>query len=435
MPLSFENLVTPTAAPANNSGLSFASQIQPVQQQPQAPQQPMSSGDSIWSGLVTPQSSAPQGSQNNPDTFQSPLQNIAKGNSQTNLEVGKGAIKQGLADFSSAGAQNAGPIGKAMLANAPAFAQDIQGLNQKTQPTNPAQVIGAGNTKAAELAIPADIGANAAVAAKTASNASKIVDMVSPKLTAAESADALAARGGTKTGILGTIKANIDPSVKRIADAVKANVPDFSPSKSLVQNINATKSAVSSLATDLKSKVVASGKDVIYPIKELKSALTNVERPTLIAADSTLNKAYDLVISKAVEIARDNGGKVSSLLDARQELDSFIGKQFPNLYSSDTLTPMRQAIKGIRNAMTDFTAEHLPDDVNLHDALTTQSRLLTAIENMSEKAASGVSKEIGTNVIERATTAIKNHPVVAGAGAAALYGAAKKIPIVGSVLP
>ncbi len=322
-----------------------------------------------------------------------------------------------------------------MLANAPAFAQDIQGLNQKTQPTNPAQVIGAGNTKAAELAIPADIGANAAVAAKTASNASKIVDMVSPKLTAAESADALAARGGTKTGILGTIKANIDPSVKRIADAVKANVPDFSPSKSLVQNINATKSAVSSLATDLKSKVVASGKDVIYPIKELKSALTNVERPTLIAADSTLNKAYDLVISKAVEIARDNGGKVSSLLDARQELDSFIGKQFPNLYSSDTLTPMRQAIKGIRNAMTDFTAEHLPDDVNLHDALTTQSRLLTAIENMSEKAASGVSKEIGTNVIERATTAIKNHPVVAGAGAAALYGAAKKIPIVGSVLP
>lgn len=108
---------------------------------------------------------APQGSSNNPNTFQSPLQNISSGNSQTNLEIGKGAIKQAVKDFSSAGAQNAGPIGADMMAHAPAFAQDINALNDKTKPSNPAQAQGASNTSMAELAIPSGEGARVATEA------------------------------------------------------------------------------------------------------------------------------------------------------------------------------------------------------------------------------------------------------------------------------
>jgi hypothetical protein len=69
----------------------------------------------------------------------------------------------------------------------------------------------------------------AAQAAKTtAQQTAKVADVVAPKLSAAQTADALATRGGTKTGILGTIKANVDPAVSRIADTVTKYVPDFS---------------------------------------------------------------------------------------------------------------------------------------------------------------------------------------------------------------
>jgi len=257
-----------------------------------------------------------------------------------------------------------------------------------------------------------------------AKNAAAVLDTVAPKLTAKEAADALATRGGTKTGLLGTIKPNLSPSVLKIADAVTELVPEFNPSKSLVENINVTKDAVGRLAADLKDKVVAAGQDRIFPLKELGAALNAVPKPTLLVGD--LDKVYGRVIDKAMEIARSNGGKVSDLLDARKEFDQFVSREFPNLYSSDTLTPMRSAIKGIRNAITDFTAEHLPDDVNIRESLTHQSRLLEAVENMSEKAASGAQKEIGTNAIERAAA---KYPKLKKAviGGAAAIGADKVI--------
>lgn len=264
-------------------------------------------------------------------------------------------------------------------------------------------------------------------------DAAKVAEVVAPKLSAKEAADALATRGGTKTGLLRTIEANVDPAVQRVADTVAKYVPDFSPKKSLVENINVTKKAVSNLAEDLKAKVVASGQDRIYSFKELSSTLNKLEKPTLLTGD--LEKAYGRVVNKAMEIARSNGGKVSDLFQARKEFDDFVRQSIPNLYSSDTLTPMRSAIKNVRNAITDFTAEHLPEDVGLRDSLTNQSRLLEAIENMSAKAASGVQKEVGTNIIERATNALKKHPVLGGFGGAAAYETAKKTPVIGGLLP
>lgn len=313
--------------------------------------------------------------------------------------------------------------------NAPTMARDAAiGTAQTGDPVQGAE-IGLGSVVGKRI-----LGKGAeAVSSSPEKTTAAITDMVSPKLTAKETAEALANRGGTKDGPLGAIKLNEDPEGKRLADAIQEHVPGFSPKKTLVENINATREAVGKLASDLKDRVVASGQDRIYSFKELGSALKAVPKPTLLVGD--LEKVYGNVVSKAMEIARSNGGKVSDLFQARKEFDDFVSREFPNLYSSDTLTPMRSAIKGIRNAMTDFTAEHLPEDVGLRDSLTSQSRLLDAIENMSSKAASGADKEIGTNIIDRATSALKNHPVIGGFGGVAAYEAAKKIPVIGDVLP
>lgn len=266
------------------------------------------------------------------------------------------------------------------------------------------------NTAGADVAGPKA----AALAAKTAAESvatklrAAVMDTLAPKLTAKETAEALAARGGSKTGVLRKVVVNPDPAVGRIAETVQKFVPDFNPAKTLVENISVTRTALSKLATELKAQVVASGKDRIYSFKELAAQLKTAEKPTLLVGD--LEKVYEKVIGKMLEIARSHGGKVSDLLAARKEFDDFVTKEFPNLYSSDTLTPMRSAIKSIRRTVNDYIAEHLPQEIGFHDSLTHQSRLFEAIDNMAEKAASGAAKEVGTNIISRAA---KRHPKAA----------------------
>lgn len=238
-----------------------------------------------------------------------------------------------------------------------------------------------------------------------------VAETIAPKLTAKETAQAITQRGTSKKGLLRTTVLNEDPKIKEIADVIKKNVPKFNPSKPLLHNIVETQNVVSQMARDLKRQVIKGGEDRIYSFKELQSKLNSIERPLLIASDTNLNNAYKRVIAKAVEIAKTKGGKVSNLLDARQEFDSFVKKQFPNLYSSDTLTPMRSAIKDIRNTITDFTAENLPADIGLKQSLLTQHQLINAIENMAEKASSGQAKEIGTNALTRLGD---KHPLIKG---------------------
>lgn len=237
------------------------------------------------------------------------------------------------------------------------------------------------------------------------------IEMVAPKLTAKETAEAIAQRGTSQKGLLRKTVLNEDPQIAKLAEVVTTNVPKFNPSKGLLFNVNETKKAVSSMAKKLKEDVIKGGQDRIYSFKELSSRLNSLEKPLLIASDTTLNNAYDRVVKKMIEIAKKKGGKVSNLLDTRQDFDMFIKKQFPNLYNSDNLTPMRQAIKDIRNEMNEFTAENLPEELGFRKSLITQHQLLNAIENMAEKASSGKAKEIGTDVMDRF---ISKHPKVTG---------------------
>lgn len=238
-----------------------------------------------------------------------------------------------------------------------------------------------------------------------------VLETVSPKLSAAESAEALTQRGTVQKGLLRETQLAPDKRMQGVADAVRTNVPKFNASKPLLTNIAETQKVVKKMADDLKKSVVEQGADRIYTFKELSSKLNSLEVPLLIASDTTMTNAYKRVIKKALEISKAKGGKVSNLLDARQEFDGFVRKQFPNLYSSDTLTPMRQAVKDIRGAITDFTAENLPEGVGLKDSLLTQHKLITAMENMAEKAVKGGTKELGTNALDRFGN---RHPVMRG---------------------
>ncbi len=236
------------------------------------------------------------------------------------------------------------------------------------------------------------------------------LETVAPKLTAGEAAKALTTRGTVQKGLLRETQIAPDPFMQKVAETVKQNVPKFNPTKPLLQNISEVQKVTTKMAADLKQAVIASGADKIYPKRELISRLRKLEKPDLIAADNTLNNVYDRLIKRVEGIANTKGGKVSNLLDLRQEFDQLVKRQYPNLYKSDTLTPLRAGVKAIRDEITNFTAQNLPD-VALKDSLMTQHNLITAIENMAEKATKGATKEIGTNAISRLGD---RHPIIKG---------------------
>lgn len=308
--------------------------------------------------------------------------------------------------------------------------------NPALQPKNNSQKVGGYLATGAELALPIGEGAKVAMplleekSAKIA--ADKAIEMLSPKLTAKEAAEAGASRGYTKTGILQKIKLVADPYIERVAKTVKELVPDFSPSRTLAENVNSVKNAIGTAAEALKQKVISSGEDIIYPFKELASRLGSVEE-SISLKGTQFEKQIGPLKDAAIKLARDAGGKVSSLLDVRKDFDVLVNKTYPNLYDKE-YSPIRSAVKAIRDELTNFTAEHLPKEVGLKDSLTQQSHLFTALENMAEKAASGVEKEVDTNVIGRASQFIQKHPVLSGLGATAAYEKAKNLPIIGPFL-
>lgn len=116
--------------------------------------------------------------------FQSPLQNIAEGRPEANLEVSKGFLKGMGQTFVSGGIHRAGPVGAAMLANAPEFAQNLGAVDQFLQPSNPEQGYGMGTEMIAEMVLPADLllkthpikGAQGALRGKLQNTISRDVD-------------------------------------------------------------------------------------------------------------------------------------------------------------------------------------------------------------------------------------------------------------------
>jgi len=335
-------------------------------------------------------------------------------------DFGKGLAKGATEALYSASAFNAGPVGQAMLDNAPELKETVETvIKPGMEAANSAEQAGVYTEKAAEFLT----GAGAAKAAKNAlTYSTDLIAAVSPKLTKKTAESALARGKGTVSKVLGKVDVDFakDPHVKRLADTVAKYVPDFDPAKPLVENINKTREVVYGLADELKQAIAATGKDVIYPHKQLASHLKAIPKPTLLTRD--LEPVYERVQQKMMEIARSNGGKLSDLFQARKEFDEFVDQSFPNLYSSDQLTPMRVAIKDIRRAVNEFIEDNLPKEIGMHDSLTTQSRLFEAIENMAEKAASGAQKEIGTGRVGRF---LNKHPKLKDAakyGLGALIG-------------
>ena len=368
------------------------------------------------------------------------VQDVAHGAGKAGLQtaLGIGRLGQGIQGLVGKGldAATGGSLHFADDAKGGIFdpnSQSGQRVRQNLDAKNTGEKVGKGLEFVAELGVP--VGKLGAGLKKAPQMVAKIAEVVAPKQTAKQAAEALNRFGGTKGGLFrgGTI--NLPPSVHKMAETVMEHVPEFKPKGSLVENLGHVKTAVGRLADDLEVKVAQSGKDRIYPVKELGSAITKaIEKADVsIGLKGTQYEKQAVALKDAaLQIAREKGGKVSDLLPARKEFDALVDKIYPNLYDRE-YTPIRNAVRSVRDAMTDFTEKHLPEEVGLKQSYANQTKLIRAGENLAAKAVTGAEKEIGKSGIKGF---IERHPLVTGAVAGTTgYQALKQVPLIGGLLP
>lgn len=250
-----------------------------------------------------------------------------------------------------------------------------------------------------------------------------VYEALAPNLGPVGTANAIMQRGVQSKGLLRVKSIAPDPEVLDQAALIKKYVPKFDPND-MGKSLAATQTAVNGLKASLKKDIIEGGADRIYPTKELISRLKKIEKPLLISRDTTLRNVYNDLVTAVGKIAEKQGGKVSELGDLLSDFDGLVKKQFPNLYKSDTLTPLRQGVKDMRETIKNFAVEKLPPGTGLKERMLEVHKMLNAMQSMSKKAGVGKGKEIGTSAVSRLG---KRHPMVKGilktGATAALQGA------------
>ncbi len=256
------------------------------------------------------------------------------------------------------------------------------------------------------------------LAGKAFKGLTKVIDDVAPELTTKTF------KGATTKGLLGKIKPVIDENTRKIAEVVEQSVPNFKNMNTYTEKLNATKKALGAEAEALKEAVRARGQKIIYPFKELASKMKNVDRGIEIKSDPVINRKFDLTMKTALKVAKDKGGTIDGLFDARKAFDDIVEREFPTLYDRPN-APFRSAVTKIRNVMNDAIEQALPKEAGYRQSLFKQRKLFEAIDNLSPKSFG----EVGGNAVSRfaeknpkTAGLLKTAGKVAGTGLATVLG-------------
>lgn len=248
------------------------------------------------------------------------------------------------------------------------------------------------------------------------------VNALTPKLTPTQLAEkAQQGLGSTKGKGLLSKPTGYDPLKDKNFIEVAKNAEGIVKGKSAVEDINSVRNAIGTEADKLMSNVKIANRS--YVSREFKSALSKVETPDLIKSGEN-NIIFNRIKSKAVEIEQKNKGKVEGLFKARKEFDNYIQKEYPNIYTSDTMTGVKEGVKRVRDAWQSFIVKQLPKDVKYTESMKKQSLWYDAMDNLSTKVSSEEGKTLAERKFPGTTKAIKDvakYAIPVGAVGTAAY--------------
>lgn len=390
--------------------------------------------------------------------FNSPLERIKNGQAKDNVKVAKGAGKQIAKDVFSTGAQNAGPVGEKMMADAKKrgggakkFADAIDAGTDAVEPKGPLEKEGARGTMILEAVAPVPPIAKAArgtkiaedlvtgvKAVKAAKNSEKAlqatIDAVNPDLTGKKLAGAYkeivtGSRTAQKAGFV--TEQSLSPGQQAINTATRLNKAGITLTGKPVDDLATLGTHLKDTETKLTAALKGKDPSVVYNADKptLKTALAEAKKmtPREFGAIKEQKAVYDNVIDFANELVDKTDDSIEGIRDARSAFDARARIEYPNAFKDgavDTKTPAGRAIKIARDTMNEHLYNTAPEGSEIRALIQKEADIFRAADNIAPKAAKGDD----LTKVEQYLKAFKEHPYITTGGAAlATYGGFKFI--------
>jgi len=190
-----------------------------------------------------------------------------------------------------------------------------------------------------------------------------------------------------------------NPEIGYTRDSIDtiAEIPEVNPKKTYTYNSNVIEKARQAEQKKLESilgrtPVVVDSDVVTQELGKRAGAL--LSSPEFKTMDATLQKKTEVIFKEAVRRIQSGDGSLLDLLQARRDVDAFIGRQKLGLdrNQASTLDLARRAVNG---SLNDIIAE-LSDNVTVKESLRKQSAMISALDIINAKRA-----EDGRTVIAR----------------------------------
>jgi hypothetical protein len=198
-------------------------------------------------------------------------------------------------------------------------------------------------------------------------------------------------------GFFDTITYDPDAGYTRDNIDIIAEIPKVDPKKTYTYNSNVIEKARQAEQKKLESilgrtPVVVDSDVVTQELGKRAGAL--LSSPEFKTMDATLQKKTEVIFKEAVRRIQSGDGSLLDLLQARRDVDAFIGRQKLGLDKNQAST-LDLARKAVNGSLNDIIAE-LSDNVAVKQSLRKQSAMISALDIVNSKRA-----EDGRTVIAR----------------------------------
>lgn len=354
------------------------------------------------------------------NTFSTPLHNLALGDGQQNVDYAKGAVKGALQDFSGAGAQDAGPVGAAMLRNAPDFAKNIDAAKSFMQTSGNAQAQGAALSHVGFAAI----GPGEVKAGLEASRLAKVPEiaesLAAPKQTLKTVARGLMSLGGNARTT--SDAAAIRPLVE--SGSLKAGAT----AKATLHNVATLKNEIVSTAQGLVTRLRGMDVQPTVQPEELdsifKQQVSSIERNVPPSGQQTAKDTAQWIWGKFINnLPKGRQLSAEDILSARKATDAEVEAiKGQNVFDPATDTGFSVALRAFRQGANDLLESKAPNQ-GAKNALAYQTSLYNVLENLASKGASAVKKAQEVSSATGLKGLVSRHPYISGlAGAVGTAG-------------
>lgn len=236
----------------------------------------------------------------------------------------------------------------------------------------------------------------------------KTSELLKPMLSQNEKIAAVKKNRGVAPTLFGEL--DISPSAFEKEVATVAH-PYIKQGAGHVDNVANLNRGIETEAEALKAQIAQ--KDPIFNRNEIRKQLMDMDIGPQVASDPVIAKNHELAVGKFLDFLENEKNNVSGALNARKKFDAWLLDEYPNLFSDQRLSPLKQSFKNIRNGVNEFISKKIPN-IAYKDSLRKQSLLYEARDNLAERAV----KE-GQSKIKQFT---KNHPVATKVGGAIAGG-------------